>query len=284
MAPLATAVYMKSKAMAEFLAKGCAGLEADDAVRELWPRFPARPSEADGALVDVTQPSPGQLKPTYGTAQSTLKKQFARLDVDGNGSLERSELRELMQTLDSELWTDENVDLLFDSMDANKDNQIQFNEFVDWVFANTDEGSGRVFFQPDDEAALEAKKGATVEPQKDLVADLEMAAVPEWYPEGNPYVHKGKDVLKFRQHKGLPNSAGVFFTDGSKEEVEYGVAEQLIEKWGFVIHETGKYLYDYNGGRTEATYESVPKEDTDKWETDSGDLPARLPSEYRVKQ
>lgn len=120
-------------------------------------------------------------------------------------------------------------------------------------------------------AALKAKMG-------------EMAAVAEWYPKGNPYVHNGKDVLRIKQHKGTPMSGVVHFTDGSKEDVAYVMATQLIDKFDFVIHQTGNYLYDFNGGMTEAIYESVPKEDTDKWETDSGDLPSRLPCEYRVKK
>jgi len=60
---------------------------------------------------------------------------FQKFDKDGNGSISREELVEVLRTLDPDDWDDNSVDHLLASADANGDGALQIEEFVRWVFA-----------------------------------------------------------------------------------------------------------------------------------------------------
>merc|ERR1712228_1085097 len=72
----------------------------------------------------------------YPDLQKTIvKEQFDCFDLNGDGTIDRSELAQLLRSLDDRgTWTDQNLDFLLDSMDKNKDGVIQYSEWLDWVF------------------------------------------------------------------------------------------------------------------------------------------------------
>jgi serine/threonine protein kinase len=62
---------------------------------------------------------------------------FKRFDMNGDGMIDRSELKKLLQKLDQETFSDENTEKLMDVVDVNKDGSIQFEEFLAWVVGGT---------------------------------------------------------------------------------------------------------------------------------------------------
>ena len=60
---------------------------------------------------------------------------FQKFDKDGNGSISREELVEVLRTLDPDDWDDNSIDHLLASADANGDGALQIEEFLRWVFA-----------------------------------------------------------------------------------------------------------------------------------------------------
>mmetsp|Transcript_52710 Transcript_52710/g.171398 ORF Transcript_52710/g.171398 Transcript_52710/m.171398 type:complete len:825 (-) Transcript_52710:334-2808(-) len=63
---------------------------------------------------------------------------FKTYDGDNSGALDREELKHVLQMLDPVLWTDAKVDKLMKTADRNCDGQIQFEEFLAWLFAVDD--------------------------------------------------------------------------------------------------------------------------------------------------
>eukprot|EP00438_Fugacium_kawagutii_P005558 Skav226636 [mRNA] locus=scaffold618:308810:315708:- [translate_table: standard] len=59
---------------------------------------------------------------------------FKRFDADSSGAINREELGAVLKALD-DTWTDESIDLLLSQADASGDGELQFKEFVSWVFA-----------------------------------------------------------------------------------------------------------------------------------------------------
>merc|ERR1712216_495110 len=58
---------------------------------------------------------------------------FRRFDLDGNGTIERSELGKLLRSgqLDDEIDADpEDMEELFNELDTNRDGKIDFDEFM----------------------------------------------------------------------------------------------------------------------------------------------------------
>eukprot|EP00929_Paragymnodinium_shiwhaense_P057148 TRINITY_DN2859_c0_g2_i1.p1 TRINITY_DN2859_c0_g2~~TRINITY_DN2859_c0_g2_i1.p1 ORF type:complete len:452 (+),score=179.53 TRINITY_DN2859_c0_g2_i1:133-1488(+) len=69
---------------------------------------------------------------------------FRRFDLNANGEIEREELMKVLQHLDgdgSTSWTEERVDQLLKAADANRDGKIQLQEFLTYVFGESDSNS-----------------------------------------------------------------------------------------------------------------------------------------------
>mmetsp|Transcript_41736 Transcript_41736/g.119783 ORF Transcript_41736/g.119783 Transcript_41736/m.119783 type:complete len:1003 (-) Transcript_41736:272-3280(-) len=62
---------------------------------------------------------------------------FKRFDTNGDGRIDRSELKKLLQKLDKETFSDENTEKLMDVVDVNKDGNVQFEEFLAWVVSGS---------------------------------------------------------------------------------------------------------------------------------------------------
>lgn len=74
---------------------------------------------------------------------------FRQFDKNGDGGIEKEELRNALNSLD-EAWSASRCDDLFDALDRNKDGFIQYEEFITWVF-----GAGSDANQSDFRAALD---------------------------------------------------------------------------------------------------------------------------------
>mmetsp|Transcript_12168 Transcript_12168/g.22765 ORF Transcript_12168/g.22765 Transcript_12168/m.22765 type:complete len:159 (-) Transcript_12168:95-571(-) len=85
-----------------------------------------------------------------------IKKDFELFDQSKTGTIERSDLAEVLRMLDP-TWDDESIDGLFACLDENSDGHIQYNEFVDYVFESVPEGGRRRFLTPEDEEKLKIK-------------------------------------------------------------------------------------------------------------------------------
>jgi len=65
-----------------------------------------------------------------------VMKAFRDFDKDGSGTIETEELMTVLKKLDAKAWTDANIKKLMESIDANGDGIIQFDEFIDWSFSS----------------------------------------------------------------------------------------------------------------------------------------------------
>mmetsp|Transcript_21342 Transcript_21342/g.54414 ORF Transcript_21342/g.54414 Transcript_21342/m.54414 type:complete len:919 (+) Transcript_21342:109-2865(+) len=63
-----------------------------------------------------------------------IMDQFQRFDQNGDGVIDRQELAQVLKFLDSGIWTDESINQVMIIADRNRDGQIQFDEFVQWIF------------------------------------------------------------------------------------------------------------------------------------------------------
>merc|ERR1711920_539391 len=70
--------------------------------------------------------------------KAALEK-FELFDLDKNGTIERSELGQVLQELDARRWTNTRLDQLFAAVDVSGDGTLQYEEFLDWVFAANDD-------------------------------------------------------------------------------------------------------------------------------------------------
>eukprot|EP00930_Biecheleria_cincta_P046942 TRINITY_DN32467_c0_g1_i1.p1 TRINITY_DN32467_c0_g1~~TRINITY_DN32467_c0_g1_i1.p1 ORF type:complete len:301 (-),score=58.73 TRINITY_DN32467_c0_g1_i1:99-1001(-) len=64
-----------------------------------------------------------------------VRKMFEQFDANSDGSIDLAELGEVLQWLDSRAWSDTEVEQVFRKMDFNKDNKIQYREFVEWIYS-----------------------------------------------------------------------------------------------------------------------------------------------------
>jgi len=71
-----------------------------------------------------------------------VKQVFQKYDTDGDGTISKQEMMQLLVDLDGDTWTLERTDLLISCIDHNSDGKIAVEEFVDWIF-NTPTGADR---------------------------------------------------------------------------------------------------------------------------------------------
>jgi len=87
-------------------------------------------------------------------AKHVVLDQFTRLDLNGDGVIDRDELGKMLKHLDSAVWSDELIDELLETVDVNKDGLIQMNEFIRWVFGEKEAAGLEVRCKQDMEACL----------------------------------------------------------------------------------------------------------------------------------
>jgi len=88
--------------------------------------------EDDGASVASTEVEPPPVIVSMG--KETIKTIFSRFDLNGNGTIEMSELALVFQILAPRQWSTNAIKRLFDGMDVNDDGKVQFTEFIEWIF------------------------------------------------------------------------------------------------------------------------------------------------------
>lgn len=74
-----------------------------------------------------------------GSHKDRILASFKKFDLNGDGVIDKDELKEILQAVGLPLAI---IDPVFEKADANKDGKIDFKEFVDWIFADkSNEGS-----------------------------------------------------------------------------------------------------------------------------------------------
>lgn len=64
----------------------------------------------------------------------SVLKQFREFDANGDGIITKAELRRVLRGMDSRKWTEKRINQLVRCVDRNGDGQIQFEEFVAWLY------------------------------------------------------------------------------------------------------------------------------------------------------
>jgi len=59
---------------------------------------------------------------------------FRKFDLDGDGKIDRKELGVVLQKIDKATFTDKMVDDMFSAVDVDDSGDIQFEEFIAWIF------------------------------------------------------------------------------------------------------------------------------------------------------
>lgn len=158
-------------------------------------------------------------------AVDQVKRQFELVDDNKDGVISRAELAKTLKQLDKLVWTDPNVDALIAALDTNRDGKIQYKEFLDYVFENTDGNEPALFFTSSEEASIQAgqQKGAessesivqVVEAAKENQAKVEPAQQPA--PEPPDMANRPKVGDKVR----MPNGEkGILVADDWKGEMK----------------------------------------------------------------
>merc|ERR1711937_973775 len=58
---------------------------------------------------------------------------FQRFDQNGDGFIDREELKKVLHALDPALWTDRRPSRICNGLDRNRDGRVQYHEFVQWA-------------------------------------------------------------------------------------------------------------------------------------------------------
>eukprot|EP00440_Ansanella_granifera_P075479 gb/GFBE01081909.1/.p1 GENE.gb/GFBE01081909.1/~~gb/GFBE01081909.1/.p1 ORF type:complete len:173 (+),score=30.04 gb/GFBE01081909.1/:1-519(+) len=69
-----------------------------------------------------------------------VHKHFMEWDRDGSGSLSKAEFRRILRACS---LPPQNVEMIFSICDVNEDDEVSWNEFVQWVFGNHGQAGGR---------------------------------------------------------------------------------------------------------------------------------------------
>lgn len=64
---------------------------------------------------------------------SKIETVFQRFDTKGDGFIDKDELKKVMQSLDSVMWTDRRISRLLHALDRNRDGRLQYKQFVHWA-------------------------------------------------------------------------------------------------------------------------------------------------------
>ncbi len=83
------------------------------------------------------------LKRVITNNELNLQKIFMKLDKNGNGNLDFSELRVLLKNIDKGL-TENEIKIVFDVFDSNKDKEVNFQEFESAIFPNNSQNTSLV--------------------------------------------------------------------------------------------------------------------------------------------
>merc|ERR1712232_1453925 len=70
--------------------------------------------------------------------------QFRQFDLNGNGKIDRTELTNVLTYLNPRAFNEERCEKLFDELDSDRSESIDYNEFIDWFFS-CDKWSGAIF-------------------------------------------------------------------------------------------------------------------------------------------
>jgi len=101
-----------------------------------------------------------------------MKRMFTMLDVDDSGSIEKDEIKQLLEMTEKEV-SDELLEQAFSRIDENRDGSLSFEELWDWWTENTTVTSNDISdLEKDVEASRRAAQG---EPVDDLSLKTESA-------------------------------------------------------------------------------------------------------------
>jgi len=104
------------------------------------------------------------------SSEELVQADFRLVDRDGSGTISRDELFMVMHVLDAGYWNREKVDALLAEMDTNRNDEVDYNEFVDFVFRKRGKGDDTLgLFNPADREKLR---------QSMLTPGLERISVP----------------------------------------------------------------------------------------------------------
>ena len=66
------------------------------------------------------------------TDESSIRKAFDEADTDGNGTLDKEEVADLMRSLMDTPPTAEGMDAIFNLLDLDGSGDVSFEEFTEW--------------------------------------------------------------------------------------------------------------------------------------------------------
>mmetsp|Transcript_80066 Transcript_80066/g.141267 ORF Transcript_80066/g.141267 Transcript_80066/m.141267 type:complete len:174 (-) Transcript_80066:85-606(-) len=69
-----------------------------------------------------------------------VKEKFMKWDSDGSGSIGKPEFRKILRECGV---PPQNIEMIFTLADVNNDGEISWNEFVNWIFGNNNQASGK---------------------------------------------------------------------------------------------------------------------------------------------
>merc|ERR1712048_1489936 len=79
-----------------------------------------------------------------GMSDDLIANKIRHFDLNGDGYIERKELKAVLKGQDPEKWTEKELGRLFRYLDVNEDDRIDYDEFVEWVF-NRERSAGGGF-------------------------------------------------------------------------------------------------------------------------------------------
>merc|ERR1712194_382597 len=87
------------------------------------------------ALASAEPLTPVKLDGPRATSElEEVRRVFKRFDVNSDGTIDRSELCNILQQLDAKTWDSARVSRLLATIDVNHDQRIQLDEFCDYLF------------------------------------------------------------------------------------------------------------------------------------------------------